>query len=66
MLAEGGTGLNHGIFLERAHAINAPYKLDPEGSVLTTRDDEGIALQKAGHGEIVQVPLAIGVWPILQ
>jgi xylan 1,4-beta-xylosidase len=56
MLAEGGTGWNHGISMARARAITGPYELDPEGSVLTTRDDESSALQKAGHGEIVQVP----------
>jgi xylan 1,4-beta-xylosidase len=56
MLAEGGTGWNHGISMARAREIAGPYELDPQGSVLTSRDDEQVELQKAGHGELVQVP----------
>jgi xylan 1,4-beta-xylosidase len=56
MLAEGGTGWNHGISMARARAVTGPYELDPQGSVLTSRDDEQIELQKSGHGEIVQLP----------
>jgi xylan 1,4-beta-xylosidase len=54
MLAEGGTGWNHGISMARAPRITGPYELDPEGSVLTSRNDEKLDLQKAGHGEIVE------------
>lgn len=54
MLAEGGTGWNHGIAMARAKSITGPYELDPQESVLTSRDDESIHLQKAGHGELVQ------------
>jgi xylan 1,4-beta-xylosidase len=54
MLAEGGTGWNHGISMARARSITGPYELDPQPSVLTSRDDYGLALQKAGHGELVQ------------
>jgi xylan 1,4-beta-xylosidase len=56
MLAEGGTGWNHGISMARSRQITGPYELDPQGSVLTARDDERIELQKAGHGELVQLP----------
>jgi xylan 1,4-beta-xylosidase len=56
MLAEGGTGWNHGISMARARSITGPYELDPQGSVLTSRDDEKLELQKAGHGELVQTP----------
>jgi xylan 1,4-beta-xylosidase len=56
MLAEGGTGWNHGISMARARHITGPYEIDPQGSVLTARDDEQIELQKAGHGELVQIP----------
>ena len=60
MLAEGGTGWNHGIAMARSRAILGPYELDPQDSVLTTRDDYGHPLQKAGHGELVET--AAGEW----
>jgi xylan 1,4-beta-xylosidase len=54
MLAEGGTGWNHGISMARAKSITGPYELDPQESVLTTRRNENHPFQKAGHGELVQ------------
>ena len=54
MLAEGGTGWNHGIAMARSRNILGPYELDPQPSVLTSRDDATLALQKAGHGELVE------------
>jgi xylan 1,4-beta-xylosidase len=60
LLAEGGTGWNHGISMARARTITGPYELDPQPSVLTTRDDLSWPLQKAGHGELVQTPA--GEW----
>lgn len=56
MLAEGGTGWNHGIAAARARDVFGPYELDPQPSVLTTRHRDDWWLQKAGHGEIVQTP----------
>jgi xylan 1,4-beta-xylosidase len=56
MLAEGGTGWNHGISMARSRQIQGPYELDPQTSVLTTRDVVEWPLQKAGHGEIVETP----------
>ncbi|TAK98641.1 MAG: glycoside hydrolase family 43 protein, partial [Verrucomicrobia bacterium] len=60
MLAEGGTGWNHGIAMARARNILGPYELDPQSSVLTSRDDATLVLQKAGHGELVKTPT--GEW----
>jgi xylan 1,4-beta-xylosidase len=60
MLAEGGTGWNHGISMARSKNILGPYELDPQPSVLTSRDDAALALQKAGHGELVETPA--GEW----
>lgn len=60
LLAEGGTGWNHGISMARSRSITGPYELDPQASVLTARDDYGLALQKAGHGELVETPA--GEW----
>ena len=60
MLAEGGTGWNHGIAMARAKNILGPYELDPQTSILTSRDDPSLPLQKAGHGELVETPA--GEW----
>lgn len=60
MLAEGGTGWNHGISMARSRNITGPYELDPQASVLTTRDNYSSPLQKAGHGELVQT--SAGEW----
>jgi xylan 1,4-beta-xylosidase len=54
MLAEGGTGWNHGISMARSQNILGPYEIDPQPSVLTSREDAALALQKAGHGELVE------------
>ncbi len=56
LLAEGGTGWNHGITVARARDIRGPYEFDPAEALLTTRDAPGHPLQKAGHGELVQTP----------
>lgn len=56
MLAEGGTGWNHGISMARSRDLLGPYELDPQPSVITTRDNYGLPLQKAGHGELVETP----------
>ncbi len=56
MMAEGGTGWNHGISMARSRSITGPYELDPQESLLTARDDPTIPLQKAGHGELVETP----------
>lgn len=60
MFAEGGTGWNHGISMARSRNILGPYELDPQLSVLTSRDDATLTLQKAGHGELVETPA--GEW----
>ncbi len=60
MLAEGGTGWNHGISMARSRSILGPYELDPQPSVLTSREDATLTLQKAGHGELVETPA--GEW----
>lgn len=54
LLAEGGTSWNHGVAMARSLEIAGPYELDPEDSVITSRDNEALALQKVGHGELVE------------
>lgn len=60
MMAEGGTGWNHGISMARSRSLTGPYELDPQEAVLTTRHAPEHPLQKAGHGELVQT--AAGEW----
>ena len=55
MLAQGGTSWNHSISFARSRSITGPYELDPQPSVITSRD-ESLTLQKAGHGELVETP----------
>lgn len=56
MLAEGGTGWNHGISMARSRHLLGPYEMDPQHSLITTRDTLVNPLQKAGHGELVETP----------
>jgi len=60
MMAEGGTGWNHGISMARSRSVTGPYELDPQEAVLTTRHAPDHPLQKAGHGELVET--ALGEW----
>lgn len=60
MMAEGGTGWNHGISMARSRSVTGPYELDPQEAVLTTRHAPDHPLQKAGHGELVET--ASGEW----
>ncbi|MEU6225960.1 family 43 glycosylhydrolase [Streptomyces sp. NPDC047042] len=55
VLAEGGTGFEHGVRVARSRAITGPYELDSR-PLLTTRDDPSVPLQKAGHAELVETP----------
>ncbi|WP_327318580.1 family 43 glycosylhydrolase [Streptomyces sp. NBC_01235] len=55
VLAEGGTGFEHGVRTARSRSLTGPYELD-DRPLLTSRDDPKLPLQKAGHGELVQTP----------
>ncbi|MFJ4205221.1 family 43 glycosylhydrolase [Streptomyces sviceus] len=55
VLAEGGTGFEHGVLVARSRKITGPYELD-DRPLLTSRDDPSLPLQKAGHGELLQLP----------
>ncbi|MFJ3801364.1 family 43 glycosylhydrolase [Streptomyces sp. NPDC090088] len=55
VLAEGGTGFEHGVRVARSRNLTGPYELD-ERPLLTSRDDPDWPLQKAGHAELVQTP----------
>ncbi|ANS68845.1 beta-xylosidase [Streptomyces lincolnensis] len=55
VLAEGGTGFEHGVLVARSRALTGPYELD-DRPLLTSRDDPALPLQKAGHAELVRTP----------
>lgn len=55
VLAEGGTGFEHGVLVARSRTLTGPYEVDTR-PLLTTRDDPRVPLQKAGHGELVRTP----------
>jgi xylan 1,4-beta-xylosidase len=52
--AEGGTGYRHAVSVARSQSLTGPYELDPQNPVLTSADNLGLPLQRAGHGSLVQ------------
>lgn len=54
LTAEGGTSYSHAVTLARARDVAGPYETAPGRHVLTSKDAPGAALQKAGHGDIVE------------
>ncbi len=56
MTAEGGTEYEHAVTLARATDIRGPYELHPENPLLTSANNLGLALQKAGHASLLELP----------
>ena len=54
LTAEGGTGWEHAVTVARAEKINGPYQIHPDNPILTSAGDRSLALQKAGHADIVK------------
>lgn len=54
LTAEGGTGFNHAMTMARSNDIMGPYEVDPQGYVLTTKDNRDCELQRCGHGDIFE------------
>ncbi len=54
--AEGGTGYDHAVTMARSRRIDGPYELHPNVHLLTSKDAPHAALQRAGHGQIVETP----------
>ena len=54
--AEGGTGYDHAVTMARSRRIEGPYELHPNIHLLTSKDAPDAALQRAGHGQIVEMP----------
>ncbi|MBO3675410.1 family 43 glycosylhydrolase [Streptomyces sp. NEAU-YJ-81] len=55
VLAECGTGYEHGVRVARSRGLTGGYELD-DRPLLTSRDDPSLPLQKAGHAELVETP----------
>ncbi|KAM0428840.1 hypothetical protein ACHAPT_006640 [Fusarium lateritium] len=56
LTAEGGTGYNHAATFARSRNIWGPYETHPQKHILTSKDTPHAALQRAGHGDIVDTP----------
>lgn len=56
LTAEGGTAYEHACTLARSRDIWGPYETHPQKHILTAKDSPFAALQKSGHGDIVETP----------
>lgn len=54
VVAEGGTGWNHAVTMARSRRIHGPYELHPDTYILSSRDRPDMALQRAGHADLVE------------
>jgi xylan 1,4-beta-xylosidase len=52
--AEGGTGWGHAVTMARSRTLLGPYEVHPEVYVLTARHRPDLALQRAGHADLVE------------
>lgn len=56
LTAEGGTAYEHACTLARARDVWGPYETHPQKHVLSAKDAPFAALQRAGHGDLVDTP----------
>ncbi len=56
LTAEGGTGWGHAVTMARSRQLTGPYELHPDTYILTSRHRPDIALQRAGHADLVDTP----------
>jgi xylan 1,4-beta-xylosidase len=56
LLAEGGTGYDHAVTMARCKDIWGPYEEAPHNPILSSANAPFAALQRAGHGDIVDTP----------
>jgi len=54
--AEGGTGWGHAVTMARSRSLLGPYELHPDTYILTARQRPDVALQRAGHADLVETP----------
>jgi xylan 1,4-beta-xylosidase len=56
LTAEGGTGYEHASTFARSRNIDGPYELHPEKYLVTAKDHPFNAVQRSGHGDLVDTP----------
>lgn len=56
LTVEGGTGYEHASTFARSRNIDGPYELHPERHLVTAKDAPFNAVQRSGHGDIVDTP----------
>lgn len=56
LTAEGGTQWDHAVTMARSRHLTGPYELHPEVHILSARQRPDCALQRAGHGSLVETP----------
>lgn len=54
--AEGGTAARHAVSVCRSRSLHGPYELHPQNPILTSFQNEHLALWSAGHGCFVDTP----------
>ena len=54
LLAEGGTEYGHAVSVMRAKQVTGPYESHPMNPIITSRGNENLELQKAGHASMVE------------
>jgi xylan 1,4-beta-xylosidase len=54
LTAEGGTGYEHAMTFARSRNIEGPYQTHPQKHILTAKDSPLNAVQRSGHGGIVE------------
>lgn len=52
MVAEGGTGFNHGVRIAKSNNIYGPYESD-NNPLITTRNNPEYPLQRVGHASLI-------------
>ncbi len=53
--AEGGTAYGHAVTMARSRSIEGPYELHPLVHPITSKDSPDAPLQRAGHGQVVEL-----------
>jgi xylan 1,4-beta-xylosidase len=56
LTAEGGTAYEHACTFARSRSVWGPYETHPDKHILTSKDAPFNALQRGGHGDIVETP----------
>ena len=54
IVAEGGTGVEHCVTMARSKSVWGPFETIPDNPILTSDREDPFALQKCGHGDIVE------------